>query len=352
MSWLSGRKAPTVASCFSGCGGLDLGAQIAGFRVVFGNDLDSDSALSFKGLFKKATFAECGIQEVDKIPEADVLTGGYPCQSFSMGGKRAPSADSRSDLYKEFARIIGVVNPKVFVAENVVGLLALDGGSHFRRQIRALRQAGEGYRISWQRIDAAQFGVPQHRKRVLIVGVRRDLDRRFVFPAPTHGAGLLPFTSHGAAIAHLPLWPEGEFYERTAGGSDNFPWYYMSRNRKAPWHSPSFTIVANWRHVSIHPASPMMQLTWSNLKDGFKQRWDFAEEYEHCPEEFGRPRLDRPRRLSWRESSIIQTFPEEFVPAGSTESKYRQVGNAVPPLLSAKIFEAIASEASWRADRR
>ena len=332
-----------VASLFSGCGGLDLGAELAGCKVVFGIDKHKDSAQTFKWVFPEAAVFHGDVSSMDDFPSADVLTGGYPCQSFSMGGRRNPDEDERSDLYLEFARALSVVRPKYFVAENVVGLMRLQGGKYFKRQLDALSHAGEGYEVSFARMDAHKFGLAQRRSRVLIVGVRRDLGQRYVFPEPTHGPGLASYTSHGDLISHLPAWPDGEFYERRGGDDDNFPWYYMSRNRRAPWEGPAFTVVANWRHTTLHPASPSMALTWSRLDDGFKQRWDFTGDHEYREAHPERLRLDRPRRLSWRECALLQGFPPNFEPRGNVQSKFTQIGNAVPPLLSRVVFEELVS---------
>jgi DNA (cytosine-5)-methyltransferase 1 len=117
----------------------------------------------------------------------------------------------------------------------------------------------------------------------------------------------------------------------------------MSRNRKAPWDGPAYTVVANWRHVTLHPAGPVMKLTWSNLADGFKQRWDFADEYEHLEAAPLRKRLKEARRLSWRECAAIQTFPDGFEPVGDVESKFSQIGNAVPPRLAQAVLTQLIS---------
>jgi DNA (cytosine-5)-methyltransferase 1 len=198
-------------------------------------------------------------------------------------------------------------------------------------------------------LDARDYGVPQIRKRLIIVGIRRDLNQIFKFPSPSHGVpsknhpGLLPYESHGEAIKDLPIWPEGEFYERTHDPEGHMSWYYMSRNRKKNWADPSFTVVANWRHITLHPACATMKMTWSNLQDGFKQRWDFTEDYEHTKADPTRPVLATPRRLSWRECSRIQTFPMGFEPIGDVESKFQQIGNAVPPKLARAIFDHLLS---------
>ncbi|WP_382327879.1 DNA cytosine methyltransferase [Hydrogenophaga sp. UC242_50] len=125
----------------------------------------------------------------------------------------------------------------------------------------------------------------------------------------------------------------------------------MSRNRKAKWADPAFTVVANWRHITLHPASPVMTLTWSNLADGWKQRWDFSGEYEHLEANPKRKKLETPRRLSWRECARIQTFDAKFTPIGDTESKFTQIGNAVPPKLAEAIFTHLFSGAGLVAQK-
>jgi DNA (cytosine-5)-methyltransferase 1 len=137
-------------------------------------------------------------------------------------------------------------------------------------------------------LNAADYGVPQNRKRVIIVGVRQDIGLSFEFPKPTHckaqhakKMGLLPHESHGEAIKHLPPYPVGEYYERPHDPTGNFAWYFMSRNRRHRWDGPAFTVVANFRHVTLHPASPVMELEWSDLANGWKQKWRFTDKYDH-----------------------------------------------------------------------
>jgi DNA (cytosine-5)-methyltransferase 1 len=336
-------------SLFAGCGGLDFGIEAAGAELIYANEIDADACATLAKYFRKTEIDQRDIKDVEHFPKADLLVGGYPCQSFSMGGNRNPHGDSRTYLYLEFARCLAQVRPKFFIAENVSGLRSLDGGSFLGAQRQAFESAGPGYNITAHLIDARDYGVPQRRKRVFLVGVRRDLRKAFAFPAASHGKLtrrnplLKLYASHGEAIKDLPLWPTGEFYERPHDPEGHFSWYYMSRNRKAKWDGPSFTIVANWRHVTLHPASPVMTLTWSNLADGWKQRWDFSGQFEHVKDHPGRPVLHDPRRLSWRECARLQTFPRDFEPAGSVESKFSQIGNAVPPLLGKAIAEHLLS---------
>lgn len=341
-----------VLSLFSGCGGMDFGVEAAGGHVIFSNDVLADACKTLEKYFPGADIRNADIADIAGIqafPDADIVVGGYPCQSFSMAGNRNPKSDERTNLYKQFLRVISIVRPKYFVAENVSGLKQLSSGTFLKEQLDAYEK--EGYSVSYQILNAKDYGVPQSRKRLFIVGVRKDLNQMFVFPAATHGkitkssGPLKPYASHGEAIKNLPLWPEGEFYERPHDPEGHFSWYYMSRNRKAKWADPAFTVVANWRHITLHPASPVMTLTWSNLADGWKQRWDFSDQYEHLEDNPNRHKLEKARRLSWRECACIQTFGSEFVPVGDTASKFTQIGNAVPPKLAQAIFTHLFSGA-------
>lgn len=333
-------------SLFSGAGGMDLGAEMAGIDVVFANDNDADSCSTYSKNFSNTTVVCGDVKELDysKLPDADILLGGYPCQSFSLAGKRDPEKDERTYLYLEYAKVLEKVQPKYFVAENVSGLTGVQGGKFFKEQLDAFHKIGPGYVISRKVVDAKDYGVPQSRRRVLLVGVRKDLKQAYIFPEPTHGkpgSGLTPYASHGEAIKDLPLDAEGEYYHRPHDPDKGFSWYFMSRNRKSPWDGPAFTVVANWRHITLHPGSPTMKMVWSDLKNGFKQKWEFTDEYEHLSANPNRPFLKEPRRLSWRECARIQTFPDSFIFEGKIESKFRQIGNAVPVLLAKTMLSRI-----------
>ena len=328
-------------SLFSGCGGIDFAARALGIDVLFANDVIPETKHTFSRYFPEVDFVLDDVVNWSKFPAADIVTGGYPCQSFSMGGNRAPENDPRTFLFHEFARVVDQVRPKFFVAENVSGLKSVQDGRWLKLQLDTFNSIGTyGYHIAMTELNARDYGVPQRRKRVLIVGIRKDLGLYYHFPKPTHAKpdiaakkGLLPFASHGEAIRHLPLDAPSEFYERPHDPEGHFSWYYMSRNRKANWADPSFTIVANFRHTTLHPASPKMKLLWSNLADGWKQRWEFSDEYEHLLFDPTLPVLEVPRRLSWREAAAIQTFPEGFEPHGKLEKKFEQIGECGPPAL-------------------
>ncbi|MAZ30098.1 DNA (cytosine-5-)-methyltransferase [bacterium] len=331
-------------SLFSGVGGMDIAAHKSGVDIVYANEIDPVIGKALSKNFPGTEVIIDDINNVDSFPEAEIVFGGYPCQSFSMGGKRDPKKDPRTLLYLQFARVLNQVNPLFFIAENVSGLSKIKNGSFLSEQLKVFGKSGKsGYNVTYKVVNAQDYGVPQSRKRIFLVGVRKDLDFEFVFPEETHGkvtkktSNLLPYTSHGEVIKDLPLWPEGEFYERP-NEEGNFSWYFMSRNRKADWDKPAYTVVANWRHITLHPACPKMKLTWSDLENGWKQRWDFSDEYEHLEKDSTRQILEKPRRLSWREAARIQTFPDNFHFEGNTEQKFTQIGNAVPPMLAQVMF--------------
>ena len=342
-----------TASLFSGCGGSDLGAKQAGADVVFAADISKNAVetyLEHKELLASpdADVLLGDVRKITTLPDCDLLLGCYPCQSFSMGGRRTPEADDRALLYLAFARCLAMTNARYAVVENVAGLAWLDGGMYLQKHLEAVASAGRGYSVTHRVVDAQDFGVPARRRRLFLVAVRNDVGAYFHFPSPTHGPESVnqnPRASHGDAIAHLPGDPVGEYYVHE---KEQFSWWYMSRNRKRKWEDPSYTILSNWRHTPLHPASPTMKMVSSNLSDGWKQTWVFTDDYDHLGVS-GWPALQSPRRLSWREAAAIQTFPPEFEPCGPVASKFSQIGNAVPPLMMRSIVSGIVSEQSLSA---
>lgn len=342
-----------IVSLFAGAGGMDFGAHGEGFETSLALDNFEASTRTFKKYFPDTDVVCSDIYAYNEsarnpYPKADVVMGGYPCQSFSMGGVRNPSEDERSNLFLGFATAVNKVRPKVFIAENVSGLTKLQSGEWFKKQIDVYEnELDVKYRVSSMLLNAADYGVPQHRKRVIIVGVREDVGAQYEFPSPTHAKpklatklGLKNHESHGEAIRHLNHEATGEFYERPHDPEGHFSWYYMSRNRRHRWDEPSFTIVANFRHTTLHPASPKMELEWSDLANGWKQRWRFTNTHDHLEFAPDFPRL-APRRLSWREAAAIQTFPANFEPEGTLAEKFEQIGNAVPPHLMSQILRGV-----------
>ncbi len=305
---------PKVVSLFSGCGGSDAGVIAAGFEVVMANDILPYAKDVYLANHPATDYVLGDVSKVENFPTAELLVGCYPCQGFSQGGVRDPSKKINT-LYLEFARALGAIRPKAFIVENVSGMVRKNFSHLLEDQFKVFTEAG--YRVKAQVLNAADYGVAQDRKRIFIVGVQDDFDAVYEFPLPTHGeGGATPHASIRSAIGDLPEWPEGEFYAR------DFHWYYLSRDRRRDWTYPSKTIVANPRHMPLHPMSPVLKKLEHNV-------WQFE--------------TDAPaRRFSYREAARLQGFARNFVfpdtERGSLDMRYKVAGNAVPPPL----FEAVA----------
>ena len=276
---------PNVVSLFSGCGGSDAGVIAAGFDVVMANDLLPYAKDVYLANHPSTDYKVGDIAKIEVFPNAELLVGCYPCQGFSQGGLRDPSRKINT-LYLEFARALNFIRPKAFIVENVSGMVRKNFAHLLEDQFKVFGEAG--YRVKAKVLNAVDYGVAQERKRIFIVGVRDDLDVDYEFPEPTHGEGKeLPHQTIRKAIGDMPEWPEGEFYAR------DFHWYYLSRNRRQDWDQASKTIVANPRHMPLHPMSPSLKKLEHNV-------WRFE--------------TDAPaRRFSYREAARLQGFALGFV---------------------------------------
>lgn len=299
----------TAVSLFCGAGGLDLGFHKAGFRTIWANDFNADACTTFRSW--SSAEVVCGdISKIpsEAIPDSDIMLGGFPCQGFSLSGPRRID-DSRNVLYKEYVRILKAKMPMAFVGENVKGLLTMGDGKIAEAIFSAFHDCG--YDVKCRLVNAAAYGVPQDRERVIIVGLREDLrGSKFDFPEPGKQR-----VSLRDAIGNLPRAKAHDVCDAP------FSPRYMSRNRKRDWDEVSFTIPAMAKQVALHPSSPDM------VKLG-KDNWSFGKK-------------GITRRLSWREAAAIQTFPDDIDFSGDLTSKYKQIGNAVPVRLAEKIGRAL-----------
>lgn len=318
-----------VVSLFSGAGGLDLGFEKAGFRTVFANEYDKTIWATYRANFPHVhldTRSIVDIREAD-LPDADGLIGGPPCQSWSEAGAHRGIEDQRGQLFFEYIRILRHIKPKFFVAENVSGILSSRHADAFQAILARFRKLG--YDVQHQMLRASDFGVPQDRDRVIVVGLRKDLGCTFDFPDPVGGNPTLrdaigdmpaprPNPSHSKRVDHRTV----ANHEYLVGG---FSSMYMSRNRVREWDQPSFTIQAGARHAPIHPSAPRME------KVG-EDKFRFAKGHEGAY-----------RRLSVRECARIQTFPDShrFCYERIVDG-YKMIGNAVPVQLGYHVAKAIA----------
>jgi DNA (cytosine-5)-methyltransferase 1 len=306
------NRRPTAISLFTGCGGSDAGLVAAGFDVVMANDILPYAKDVYLENHPETDYLLGNIEEVRAFPYCDLLAGCYPCQGFSQGGVREASR-TINYLYREFGRALRYIMPKAFIVENVSGMVRADFSHLLKNQLKNFRQAG--YKVKYALLNSADYGLAQERKRIIIVGLRKDLNLEYKFPSPSHGPGAPnPYFTIREAIGDLPEWPVGEFNE------EPFHWYYMSRNRRRDWHEVSKTIVSHARSMPLHPISPPLI-------------WVESDKYAF---ENNSPA----RRFSYREAARLQGFKRDFTfpDTYGMPSKYRVVGNAVPPPL----FEAVA----------
>jgi len=312
-----------VVSFFAGAGGLDLGFQRAGFKVVWANEYDKDIWETYEHNHPYTQLDRRSITNIseDEVPECDGIIGGPPCQSWSAAGSLRGIDDKRGQLFYDFIRILHARQPQFFLAENVGGMLAPRHQDAFAKIKHLFAEAG--YSLSYKLINAADYDVPQDRKsqfpennspRVPLSNAIQDLEYNVV-PAMegnrTNGKGCI-----------VPN------HEYMTGG---FSSIYMSRNRVRSWDKQSFTIQAGGRHAPLHPQAPMMELVE-------KDKRIFVS---------GKEQLYR--RLSVRECARIQTFPDDFVFKYDLLAKgYKMIGNAVPVKLAEFLASSIKKQLSER----
>ncbi len=332
-----------IVSLFSGCGGLDLGFTQAGFELIYANDNDSAVWETFEKNHKisidKRSLFEIKSSE---IPKADGIIGGPPCQSWSLAGEMRGAKDERGQLFYEYIRVLRSKKPKFFLAENVPGILSRTHIEEFNKILGKL--SALGYTVNYQLIDARDYGVPQERRRVIIVGYKKNLRKSFKFPRPTytrHGGTALDGTktqkwlSLKKVIGELPEPIPALSKNKTNGElgvlnheymTGTFSSMYMSRNRRKNWNDQSFTIQAGGRHAPLHPSSTEMEKIEED-------KWQFK-----TPDPFF-------RRLSIRECARIQTFPDDFIfYYQNVADAYKMIGNAVPVLLAKTLAAKIMSD--------
>lgn len=308
MKHIQKKHPPRVLSLFAGAGGLDLGFIQSGAEIIWANDIDKDACLTYaNNIGDHIVCADIREVEDSDLPMADVVIGGFPCQGFSRANIRKFKEDERNFLYTELLRCIKTVRPKLFLAENVKGILSLDGGKVAQEIIEDFRNAG--YRVRYDVVNAANYGVPQNRWRVFFTGVRNDLQGEFVPPNMTHedpkklmfGSSVSPWVTVSQALHNIPE-PTNDCELKNHVGSQ-----YKVVERDFTGH----------RFTNPDQPSPTI-LARGNGKGGV------------C----ALPHPNKLRRLTVRESAIIQTFPLDFEFSGGLMSMYRQIGNAVPVKLA------------------
>ena len=387
-------KKPSVVGLFAGCGGMDLGFQQAGFEIIWANDFDKDAVSTYKNNIGNHIV----LGDIRDIPSSlipndfDVLLGGFPCQGFSIANIKRSIKDERNFLYLEMLRVIKDKKPKFFVAENVKGMLSLHKGRVMEMILKDFKNLG--YDVDYKLLKASDYGVPQNRERVIIIGNR--IGAKNEFPQVSHGneKNMKPYVKVKEVVNHLknqrvrdlPFKVKEKYiYNHVArtNVSDKF-WgrkfnvnqhdicdYLKFWRNKSDWSTKKIDLHFGYAHTAGHwfrkdnnSGSIPNANDWWELKKllKFDDKYDkqvttYIEKEIKFEQSLRINNWDEPsdtitatgpeihpnkkRRMSVRECAIIQTFPDEFVFQGSLGSMYRQIGNAVPVLMANKIAKQI-----------
>lgn len=311
-----------VASLFCGCGGTDVGL-LGGFdflgksypnnpiEIVYANDIDDNACRIFEENFG-ITPDNRDIREIksEELPNFDILTGGFPCQSFSIvaqNPRRLGVKDDRGKLFFEMCRILRDKKPKCFIAENVKGILSANEKNAFPLIIKEFEDSG--YNVSYKLLNAVNFGVPQKRERVIIVGIRKDLGFTFDFNGlPQEGD--FPITSLSQVIENTV--PEKYFFSQKAVDGMMRKRETMNKGRAQDITQPCNTVGAHLAKVSLNSTDPVLMIG------------------------------DRYRRFTPREVARIQSFPETFQLVGTESVQYRALGNAIAPVMFWYVAQAVS----------
>ena len=322
----------SVVALFSGCGGLDLGFTQAGFDITWANEYDKNIWETYEKNHVDTILDKRDIRNIStkEIPDCIGIIGGPPCQSWSEAGTQKGIEDERGQLFLDYIRILEDKQPLFFLAENVSGMLQQKHSKAFNDITNSFKNAG--YSISCQLINAKDYGIPQDRKRVIIVGYRNDLGGKFDFNLlkKVKAVSSLENTIWDLKESALPALTTQKTNGKNCTMSNHeymigdFSSIYMSRNRVRSWNEPSFTIQAGGRQAPIHPQANKMI---SVAKD--KRVFDPSSLHPY-------------RRLSVRECARIQTFPDNFkFYYKNLADGYKMIGNAVPVDLACEIAEVI-----------
>lgn len=324
-----------IVSFFAGAGGLDLGFQNAGFNVIWANEYDKEIWETYQKNHPHTVLDTRSIVNIpsDEVPECDGIIGGPPCQSWSEAGAMKGIEDKRGQLFFDFIRILEAKQPKFFLAENVSGMLLGRHSPALENIKEMFRNAGIGYELSFEMVNACDYNVPQDRKRVIFVGIRKDLGFKYEFQKPNFPKltlqnaisdlkeNVLPAKTNNKTNGNDCAIPNHEYM---TGG---FSTIFMSRNRVRSWDEQSFTIQAGGRHAPIHPQAPKMKFIEQNIRV-------FVPGKEHLY-----------RRLSVRECARVQTFPDDFIfHYDNISAGYKMIGNAVPVNLAHFLANTIKQQ--------
>lgn len=313
---IENREKIDVISLFSGCGGMDLGFHQAGFNIKWANDIEQRACETYaKNIGNHIVCGDITQLDYSQIPDADLILGGFPCQDFSMIWKRGGITTDRGNLYQNFVEIVSQKQPLMFVAENVKGILTANKKKAIKQIINDFSETGDyGYNTTAHLINFAKYGVAQLRERVLIIGVRKDLDTFFDIPAPLRDSDNY-LSSKEALVGvkkvkynneHQNIQPKTIEKLKLIPPGGNFT--------DIPKDSPHY-VKGMISHVyrRLHPDKPSTTI----IAAGGGGTWGYH--------------YDEPRPLTNRERARLFGYPDDFVFEGTITEVRKQIGNSVPP---------------------
>ena len=369
-----------IVSFFSGAGGMDLGFALAGHEIIWANDFDQDAVNTYNKNIGKYSGHEATCEDIVKlldtdkehinkiIPDCDIIIGGFPCQGFTIANLNRSMEDDRNFLYIQLLKAISVKQPKYFLLENVKGLESMEGGKILPMILNDLKNAGTnnskvfegngcGYKVAYNVLNAYNYGVPESRERVIILGIRNDIvdksdvtkfikqdlktgkQYKNLFIPITHSESsneienMKPFQKLNNAYK---LWKNKEDVDLTV------PELYKIRNMRDAIGDLPLEYDSEDSKKFLNHTGSKCKVNIKNTMGNRATNWD-----KYAPTIMGRgsgtggplipPHPEQHRRLSVREVARIQTFPDNFEFCGSNSAGYRQIGNAVPVLMAYNI---------------
>lgn len=342
-----------IVDLFAGVGGLSYGfSKLDEFEIIMANEIETDISKAYSLNHPSVKMINCDINELteDIIKNAigdnviDVVVGGPPCQSYSTLGKRR--MDDRANLFMQYKRVLSIIKPRAFVYENVTGILSMDKGNLFRTVQKEFKELG--YQLKYKVLNAVDYGVPQQRERVILVGFLNE--NNYEYPAPTHGEGLKPYVALKDAIGDLPVLVSGQTNNVYASDLHND---FLDFVRKGgTTELTEHTAPKNGEHlIKIMQALKDGQ-SKDDLPEEIRPKSGYGNTYAKLwwekpsttiTRNFACPSSSRcihprdSRALSIREGARLQSFPDDYRFYGANGTKRLEIGNAVPPLLSVAI---------------
>lgn len=342
-----------MVDLFAGVGGLSYGfSKLPEFEIIMANEIETDISKAYSLNHPGVNMINCDISELTEevIRKAigdniiDVVIGGPPCQSYSTLGKR--QMDDRANLFIKYKRVLSIIKPRAFVFENVTGILSMDKGNLFKNVQKEFEELG--YQLKYKVLNAVEYGVPQQRERVILVGFLKE--NNYEYPTPTHGDGLLPYVTLKDAIGDLPVIGSGQTNNVYSSDADNAFLEFV--RKKGTTELKEHSAPKNGEHLIRIMQALKEGQSKDDLPEEIRPKSGYGNTYAKLwwekpsttiTRNFACPSSSRcihprdSRAMSIREGARLQSFPDDYQFYGADGMKRLEIGNAVPPLLSVAI---------------